>query len=243
MSTPPFCGNESSKWKCRALVMAGGRSERMRASTGIHKALIQVGGIALIDRNLQALYNQGFLDVVVAVGAHSPEIEECIAARRQQWGSAGLSLTCLHETIPLGTIGAARLAVLGFDAVVVVNVDNLTTLPLRKVAEFHRDSHAALTIASHSEPFRIPFGQLIIRGSEVLEYREKPIIPVVISSGTYAVSAGAATLIPPDGKFDITQLFTAVKAKGLRVAAFEHECAWVDVNDEAARRKAEECFA
>jgi NDP-sugar pyrophosphorylase family protein len=235
---------KTAAFTCRALVMAGGRSERMRATSGFHKALMLVGGKALIERNLQALFDEGFQDIVVTIGSQSPEIEAFIGGRGCELASsAGAALTCLKEAPPLGTIGAAGITSHGSDALLVVNVDNLTTLPLRRFVKHHRKTGAALTIASHREPFQIPFGQLIIRDGEVLEYLEKPLLPIPISSGAYVLSPQAAELIEPDRRFDITDLFRAAKAKGLKISAFEHDCAWIDINDESSLRRAEGIFA
>ena len=215
--------------------MAGGRSERMRATSGLHKALVEVDGKPLIEWNLQALIDEQFNDIVVAVGLHNPEIEKYLDGRP--------AIRIFREVTPLGTIGAARAVADGVDAVLVINVDNLTTLPLRRFVNHHRDSSAALTIATHTEPFQIPFGQLIIRKGEVEEYREKPYFPVQVSSGTYVLSATATALIEPERRFDITHLFAALKAQGAKICAFEHQSPWVDVNDEPARRRAEAVFA
>ncbi len=243
MPSHPCAPAERATWTYRALIMAGGLSQRMRATSSTHKALVRIGGKPLIERNLQTLFAEGFGDIVVAVSSHSPEIGAFVSGRGSELArSVGATLACLIETIPLGTVGAARIAAAGFDALLVVNVDNLTTLPLRQLVEHHRDTGAALTIASHQEPFQVPFGQLVIRDGEVLEYLEKPSFSIPISSGTYVLSPEAAQLIEPERRFDITDLFRVTKAKGLKVSAFQHDCAWVDVNDESSLRRAEAHF-
>jgi NDP-mannose synthase len=215
----------------------------MRATSGVHKAMVPVGGKSLMERNLQTLLDEGFYDIVVAVGSHTPEIEAFISERGGELAkAAGATVLCLKETAPLGTIGAAKIAADGYNALLVVNVDNITTLPLRQFVDHHIHTDAGLSIASHREPFQIPFGQLVIRDGEVLEYLEKPILPIPISSGTYVLSPEAARLIEPEARFDITDLFRAVRANGLKVCAFEHDCPWVDVNDDAALRGAEQRF-
>jgi NDP-mannose synthase len=228
----------------RALVMAGGRSERMRATTGVHKALVTVGGKTLIERNVQVLLAEGFNDIFVAVGVEGSEIADVVLTRGRTLAAAtGATITCFTELKPLGTIGAARIAGRGIDdALLVVNVDNLTTLPLRRLVDHHRSTGAALTVAAHREPFRLPFGQLVVESGDVLEYREKPLFPILISSGTYVIGAQAVDLIDPDRSFDVTHLFAALKEKRLKVASFEHDSSWIDVNDELSLRRARELF-
>ena len=84
--------------------------------------------------------------------------------------SSGLEL--LVEREPLGTIGAVTLLPADVENVVVVNVDNLTTLDLRELLRTHLDKEAAATIATHTQPFRMPFGMLEVEGQRVTAYRE-----------------------------------------------------------------------
>ena len=97
-----------------AVIMAGGRSARMRATAGpAHKALVPVLGVALLERNLCTLLAQGFRDVAVAVSAHEPDVERWVLGRGRALATAVRArLDCLKETSARGTIGA----IAGLDA-------------------------------------------------------------------------------------------------------------------------------
>src|SRR5438128_1927629 len=144
---------------CRALIMAGGRSERMRATAGpLHKALVPVLGVPLLERNIRVLLSEGFQDIVVAISNAEPSIAQYVnGAGRTLAQSCRARLEILWEETPLGTIGAARTAIGNANVLLIVNVDNLTALPLRAFVKFHCDRGAALTIAAHQEPFQLPF--------------------------------------------------------------------------------------
>jgi choline kinase len=62
----------------RALVMAGGRSSRMRASRrdGRHKGLLEVLGVSLLERNVCALLSAGISDVVLVTSEGESEVAE-----------------------------------------------------------------------------------------------------------------------------------------------------------------------
>jgi NDP-sugar pyrophosphorylase family protein len=226
-----------------ALIMAGGRSERMRRTAGMHKALIPVLGRSLIQRNLEALLAHGFRDIVVSVSSQDPEIEAYILGDGYALVRAARgSVSCFRETAPLGTIGAARHTIGEHEALLVVNVDNLTTLPLCALAEHHLETQAGLTIACHREAFRIPYGQVIVEAGEAVDYQEKPSFAVLISSGTYIISSEATKLIEPEQRFDITDLFCALRRHGFRTSVFEHSSKWVDVNDADSLKRAEVMF-
>ena len=72
-----------------AIVMAGGRSARMRASAGpAHKALVPVLGVSLLERNLCALLAEDFGRIAVAVSAEEPEVERCVLERGRALAAA-----------------------------------------------------------------------------------------------------------------------------------------------------------
>lgn len=228
-----------------AVIMAGGRSARMRATAGpVHKALVPVLGVALLERNLCALLAQGFRDVAVAVSAHEPDVERWVLGRGRALATAVRArLDCLKETSARGTIGA----VAGLDAsgrsLLVVNVDNLTALPLAKLVASHEAAGAAMTIASHVEAMRAPCGELRIADGLVTEYLEKPVTRFPASSGTYVLGANAVALLDDGRRWDAPDLVSALIARGERVCAFAHDAPWIDVNDRPALARAERLLA
>ncbi|HKP13007.1 MAG TPA: sugar phosphate nucleotidyltransferase [Blastocatellia bacterium] len=223
-----------------ALIMAGGRSERMRASFGPqHKALVRVLGLSLLERNLYKLLSHGFSDIFIATNSHEPELLAHVAECRQRLAARGARLECLKEDAPRGTIGIAHELKGRAETILVVNVDNLTALNLRHLVEHHLESGAAFTVATHFEPFQIPFGEVILDDGLITDYREKPVRRICISSGTYVLSARACELIDPAEPTSVPQLFAALRGRGERISAFEHAAAWIDVNDAAAVAGAE----
>src|SRR5437870_2072947 len=63
----------------RAVVLAAGRSERMRALTaGGSKADLHMGGVSLIERSVGRLLAVGIEDVIVVVGARSTSVERLV---------------------------------------------------------------------------------------------------------------------------------------------------------------------
>jgi NDP-mannose synthase len=227
---------------CTVLVMAGGRSERMRLTTGrTHKALVRVLGVPMIERNLLALLAQGFRSLVVAVNPQEREIVEYVRERGSNLAKLqGASLRCYEEEVPLGTIGAAGDLECRSEPLLVVNVDNLSTLDLNGFVKHHRQVAAALSIATHFEPFRIPFGEVVVHNGLITEYREKPTFSVHLSSGTYVLSEGARSYIPKKRRTDIPSLFALLRERGERIVSFEHNAPWIDVNDGASLEKAEQ---
>jgi NDP-sugar pyrophosphorylase family protein len=225
---------------CTAIIMAGGRSERMRSTAGqTHKALISVLGVPMIERNLLALFAQGFRNVIVAVSSRERGVLDYVNGRATKLAHrCGAALRCYIEVAPLGTIGAAGIVQCDSDPLLVVNVDNLTTLDLRKFVDHHVRERAILSIATHIEPFPIPFGEVVVQHGLVTEYREKPIISIRLSSGTYVLSQEARSYIAKDCRTDLPSLFALLRERGERIVSYGHRAPWIDVNDAAALDKA-----
>jgi NDP-sugar pyrophosphorylase family protein len=228
-----------------AMIMAGGRSARMRSSAGPrHKALVPVLGVPMIERNLCALLSERFPDIVVAMNAREDELAEYIRGRGAGLARArGARLECLVETSPLGTIGAVAALPGIAGAVLVVNVDNLTALSLRELVAFHERQGAAMTIASHLERVQVPCGELELSEGRVLAYREKPAKPVTASSGTYVLGPAARAAMGAQSRWDVPDLVTTLIARGEKVCALPHDAPWIDVNDAASIPRAERLIA
>jgi NDP-sugar pyrophosphorylase family protein len=225
-----------------ALVMAGGRGERMKdAGGGVPKPLVPVRGVPLLERNLLMLLAAGFRDVWVAVSQHLPEVGRYVETRGAELARAiGGSAHCLPEAQPLGTIGAAAALRGRTGPVLVLNADNLISFDLHAFVDHHVRNGAALTVATHFEPFRIPYGEVCTTDGRVTAYLEKPLRRVCVSSGTYVLSPESLELLPPGERVDVPWLVDRLLAQGRLVLSFPHESCWIDVNDAASLQRAEE---
>lgn len=228
-----------------ALIMAGGQSARMRKSgNACHKSLRTVGEVPLIERNLLQVLASGISSVFVAINAREDDLRSFVQRRGTELAAAtGATIQCLVEEHPRGTIGIAyELANLATN-VLVVNVDNLTTISLRSMIEQHQSQDAAMTIATHVEDFRVPLGEVVIQDDQIVEYREKPNHPVRISSGAYVLAARTCSWICPHQRTDIPSLIPMLRKKNELVLAYEHDAHWIDINDAETLLRAEELVA
>jgi len=204
------------------------------------KPLVPVAGVPLIEWNLRALLLHGLDQVVVAVPAGDDAIAGFARERlAPAAAAAGASLRVLTEPTPLGNIGCAGLLRDAGD-VLVVFADNVTVLDLRALIDHHLASGAAMTLASHDEPFQLPYGRLELAGGDrVVAYTEKPELAVTVSSGTAVLSPAATGLLAADTPTGMADLARELLRAGLPVRAFRHQAPWVDVNDAAAIPRAE----
>lgn len=227
-----------------AMIMAGGASSRMRQS-GIDrsKALVSVGGSTLLDRNIDALLRSGFDEIVVACSALRPEVGAYAREIAGKVEARGGVLTVIEETAPLGNIGAVACIRDRPDPLLVVYVDNLTALDLAAIAGHHLSHDATLTIAVHQQPFTMPFGEVLLDGSQVKLYSEKPTTMFTVCSAVAVVGPAARAAIAADEAIGLSDLVSRLLRQGKAVEAFAHDAAWIDINHQAALAEADRLVA
>jgi NDP-sugar pyrophosphorylase family protein len=223
----------------RALIMAGGAGTRMSASRthAPAKPMVLVLGVPLVERNLTRVLCLGFVDIVIAVEARSVTARWARtegAAIATAWGAR---LEVVEETERLGTLGSA--ALVAADALLVTYADNLTDLDLAAVVADHLQHGPAMTVCTHLETMRIPYGVARVESQRLLEYREKPSHDVPIASGIFVLGREAISLLAPGRRTDAPELVNRLLASGSTVRAFSHSSSWIDVNDDAAVVRAE----
>jgi mannose-1-phosphate guanylyltransferase/phosphomannomutase len=228
-----------------ALLQAGGRGARMQQSGVAQlKPLVPIRGVPLLERNVMALLSAGLREIVVVVPAGAPELARfvdtrCVALARV----FGAALERIDELEPRGTLGGADALASRADVVLVVNTDNLTALDLSAVLADHAASRAAMTLAVHVEPFRLPYGVIDVEGDRVTAYREKPTIESLVCSAITVLDAETLRRIPRGGRCGLPDLVQAVVGAGGLVHAHRHAAPWVDVNDARDAERAEELLA
>jgi NDP-mannose synthase len=229
-----------------ALIMAGGAGERMRASGGPRsKPLAAVRGVPLVERNLLALLGAGFCDVKVAVPLGHAALARWLDERGEALAQAlGARLERIEERRPLGSMGAAALLHGHCETLLVVFADNLTSLDLRALVARHEQTGAVLTIATHDELFRLPYGVPRVDGDLVLAFEEKPAIRLLVSSGLYVLGPTALAAMEAGETVGAPTLLARLLARDSPgVLRFQHAAPWIDVNDAQALSRAETLVA
>lgn len=228
-----------------AVIMAGGRGERMRASgQALPKPLVPVAGAPLILRALHQLLRFGLPRAVVATPAGCPELGRWVEEIGVPTAAGGgMDLLLFEEATPLGTLGAVAEVARGAGAALVINADNLCALDLRAFVDAHRQRGALMTVASHLDRRRLPYAEIATDGDRIVRYEEKPWITTRVSSGLYVLDRRAIARMDPGARLDAPQLVQRLLGDGARVFAFDHDAPWMDVNDATALPAAQALIA
>jgi len=97
-----------------------------------------------------------------------------------------------------------------------------------------------MTVATHTEPFKVPFGQVSVNKGRITGYQEKPMLPVVLSSGIYVLAKSVLSNIPHARAVGAHEVVKMLLGEDQKIVAFEHSFPWVDVNDAASVERAED---
>ncbi len=200
-----------------AIVLAGGRGERLRPLTEkTPKPMIEVLGKPILYRHLAWLASEGIEDVVVACGYK----ENVIITSLTKNYPPRLNVQFVTKCEPLGRGGAikkaAQLIPSEKEPVVISYADIITDIPIREVLQLHRERRPLLTLVV--VPYRSPFGIAEVADDDYLVgFRERPQLPYWVNSGIFVASREFLDDLPEKGEEERT---ISIFAKRRQVVAF-----------------------
>jgi NDP-sugar pyrophosphorylase family protein len=128
-----------------AIILAGGRGTRLQSMVSDRpKPLAEVAGRPFLEWLLLALRAQLVRRAVLATGYKGEMVEAAFG----DGARLGMELAYAHETVPLGTGGAARHALeqVTTDHVLVLNGDSFCPFNVRRLVESHQRTGARATL-------------------------------------------------------------------------------------------------
>jgi len=233
----------------KAMIFAAGLGTRLRPLTeGRPKALVEVGGMSLLEIALRRLRFFGIREVVVNVHHFAGQVKQLLAERN----GFGMDIAVSDERDRLlNTGGGLKKARWFFDdgaPFIVQNVDVLSTLDLKAFYEHHRRSGAMATLAVRDRPtsrYLLFDGQWQLlgwqnrkSGEQRWSRMEQTARPFAFS-GIQVVSPALFEYFPQAAVFSTIDLFLEA-AKKEPIIGYPHDKdAWLDVGKLPALAEAE----
>lgn len=219
-----------------AVLMAGGRGERLRPLTDtVPKPLLPVGGRPIIDHNVDELMACGVERIFVTVNYLKEQLMEHFADPRFEG-----RVQCVEEPCRLGTMGSLALCrPLTQETVLVMNSDLLTTVSFEKMWLAHMASGAALTMAAVPYTVSVPFAIIEAKGRRITGLAEKPTFSYFANAGIYMMRREIAEGIPQGEYLDAPDLVTSLIEHGLRTEYFPIDGTWLDIGSPEDYRAAQ----
>ncbi|MFN0200017.1 MAG: NDP-sugar synthase [Bacteroidia bacterium] len=237
----------------KAMLLAAGFGTRMQPITlSRPKALVEVGKMTLLERNIRYLKAFGVDELVINVHHFAEQIIDFL----KEHDNFGITIHISDETdAVLETGGGLKRAapyLQGNAPFILMNVDILTDLDLAKMRNFHAEHNALATLAVTNrtssrallfdENFELKGWQNDNTGEKILTTEQNISLQKFAFSGVHILSPAIFEVIAQEGKFSIITTYLAL-AKQYAIYGFEHsESKLLDVGKPEAIEKAIHLF-
>lgn len=226
-----------SKLPIDAVLMAGGKGERLRPLTEkTPKPLLAVGGKCIIDHNVDRLISYGVEHINVTVNYLAEQLEEHFAAPRN-----GVQVRTFREPKFLGTIGSIKFVDTFYnDTILVMNSDLFTNIDYEDFFLHFQQNDAEMSVAAVPYNISIELGILDLDGRNVKGLLEKPKYNYYANAGIYLIKKRALAEIPEDTFFHATHLVEKLIAQGKKVIRYPLNGTWIDIGTPQEYQKAKD---
>lgn len=211
-----------------ALILAGGRGERLRPYTEDRpKQMVPINGKPILEYQLEWLRQEGVDHAVILCGYLHQVIMDYFGDG-QKWG---IHIDYSVEDNPLGRGGALKkgffMVPKGERLVIGLNGDNIIAQSLKPMLEAHEDSGALVTVML--APLRSPYGiATLTEDNHIVGFEEKPVLPYWLNAGVYIISCEAFQLFPDLGDHEDTT-FPQLAGEG-RLYGFKSTAYWKPID-------------
>ena len=235
------------------MILAAGLGTRLKPFTDKHpKALVEINGKTILQRNIEYLSNYGIKKIIVNVHHFADQIIEYLNTNNG-FGSEVLISDETDEVLETGGClkKAAWFLSENKDPFVMINVDILTDMNLNEMIRFHHQTNPIATLAVTSRNTSRYFlfdGNNHLCGWENIKSGEQRISKKSEQyvrkafSGIHIISPEIFSLIKFTGKFSMVDLYLEL-AKAHIITSFDHSNSkLIDVGKPDSVLKAEKIF-
>ena len=220
-----------------ALIMAGGRGERLRPLTDtIPKPLLIVGDKPIIEHNIDRLKVFGIDDIWISINYLGDQLVNYF----RDGSDKSLNINYVKEENALGTAGALSLIDnFSKDYVLLMNSDLLTNIDFEDFYIFFQENDADFAVACIPYQVNIPYAVMEAENKFVTGFKEKPTYTHYSNAGIYLMKKEIVKKIPKGKKYDATDLMQELITGGLRVVAYPLVDYWLDIGKHEDFKKAQ----
>ncbi len=235
----------------KAMIFAAGKGTRLRPFTDHHpKAMMEVNGIPLIERNIHYLQSFGINDFVINLHHFGEQIVDFLKEKKH----FGAQIEFSQEKDQLletggGLIFAKKLLEQEEDFLI-MNADILTDMNITDFVNFHREQNSLVTLAvsDRKSSRKLLFdNEMILRGWMNMDTGEERLAGFnnnykkLAFSGIHCVDSQFFNHITRTGKFSIMEEYLDLMMTE-EIYGFEHSAKLVDVGRPKSVLEAEQHF-
>lgn len=211
-----------------ALIIAGGRGERLRPFTDDRpKSMVEINGKPIISYQVDWMRDQGVTDVVFLTGYMGEVIQKYFGTGSEH----GITAHYSREASPLGRGGALKQGLSqvpsGIENVLVTNGDVITNQALETLLDVHIRSEAIGTLMLTPHPNKYVVVESNSQGS-VTSFMERGRLPFWINAGVYIFDRRVESLLPEVGDHEDSTFQDLAKQSKLSV--YQSDMTWLSID-------------
>lgn len=221
-----------------AVIMAGGRGERLRPLTDtLPKPLLPLGDKPIIEYNVDRMLSYGIGNITISVRYLGQQIQDYFG----DGSSKDACIRYVDEDRPLGTLGAVSL-IHHFtnDVVLVMNSDLFTDIDLEEFYLHFLQSQADMAVASVPYNVTVPYAVMQTSDGLVHAFEEKPTYTYYSNAGIYLIKRSVLETLEEGERCDATDLMQRLISNGQRLTYFPIVGYWIDIGKPEDYKKAQE---
>lgn len=194
-----------------ALIMAGGRGERLRPLTDVQpKPMLKIGGKPIIEHNIDRLISFGITDIFISV----KYLKDQIISYFGDGSAKGINIYYIEENEALGTLGALSLiGDLNYNDILVMNSDILTNINFEDFYLDYKKHNASMALVSIPYQVNIPYAVLETSGHHISAFKEKPSYTYYSNGGIYLMKLRVKDFLEKGCFFNATDLMDLLITK------------------------------
>jgi len=217
----------------KAMVFAAGKGTRLQPLTDhTPKALVEIGGVPMIEIILKKIIRYGFNDIIINVHHYSDQITDFLKKNH----NFGASITISDESDQLLETGGGLVkASYFFDdnkPFLIHNIDILSNIDLTAFYNFHLSSNSLATLAvkqrDTSRSLLINNGGLLCgwknnqTGETKLPVENAGTLSPIAFSALHIMNPAIFPLITETGKFSLTDVYLRL-ARDQKIMTYRHD--------------------
>lgn len=221
-----------------AVIMAGGRGERLRPLTdNIPKPLLKIGSKPILEHNIDRLALYGVDDFWVSVNYLGEKIEEYFGNGKNK----NISINYVWEKEALGTIGAvSKIKNFEHNYILIANSDLLTNIDYEHFFLEFINQDADFAVVTIPYQVSIPYAVLETSNGHVMSFKEKPTYTYYSNGGIYLMKKSVLKHLPMEMFYNATDLMEKLIKLKHKVVSYPLTGYWLDIGKHDDYNKAQE---
>jgi dTDP-glucose pyrophosphorylase len=221
-----------------AVIMAGGRGERLRPLTDtIPKSLLKVGDKPIMEHNFDRLTSYGIDDFWISIKYLGEQIEAYFENGRNK----NVIVQFVKEDDPLGTIGAvSKIKDFQHKYILITNSDLLTNLNYEHFFLSFLKQGADLAVLTIPYHVSVPYAVLEASNGHIINFEEKPTYTYYSNGGIYLLKRSIIDVIPKESLYNATDLMRDLIKQNKKIISYPLQGYWLDIGSHKDYAKAQQ---